>query len=336
MPTRNVCEVARALATQPELLLLDELMAGLTATEIAEAMGDVQQLRARGITVIMIEHVMQAIMKISDRIIVLDHGRKIAEGTPAEVAQTKRSSKSILGMKPMAMLDVDGLSASYGRVQVLWDVSFDVEEGEIVALVGANGAGKTTLLKTISGVMRGTAGTVTFMGQRIDDLPLNKIVDLGLSHIPESRKLFTDMSIRENLEMGAYPSRSWKTRRKTMEHVFELFPRLKERAGQLARTLSGGEQQMLAMGRGLMSQPKLVMIDEPSNGLAPRVVKEVFEIVRSLRDQGITIFLVEQNVRQTLNVADRACVLENGRVAFKGACKLLMDSEHIRKAYLGL
>ena len=236
----------------------------------------------------------------------------------------------------MAMLDVDGLSASYGRVQVLWDVSFDVEEGEIVALVGANGAGKTTLLKTISGVMRGTAGTVSFMGQRNDSLPLNKIVDLGLSHIPESRKLFTDMSIRENLEMGAYPSRSWKNRRETMEKVFELFPRLKERAGQLARTLSGGEQQMLAMGRGLMSQPKLVMIDEPSNGLAPKVVKEVFEIVKSLRDQGITIFLVEQNVRQTLNVADRACVLENGRVAFKGACKFLMDSEHIRKAYLGL
>jgi branched-chain amino acid transport system ATP-binding protein len=174
------------------------------------------------------------------------------------------------------------------------------------------------------------------MGQRIDKLPLNKIVDLGLSHIPESRKLFTDMSIRENLEMGAYPGRSWKSRRETMEKVFELFPQLKERASQLARTLSGGEQQMLAMGRGLMSLPKLVMIDEPSNGLAPRVVGEVFQILKSLRDQGITIFLVEQNVRQTLNVADRACVLENGRVAFKGACKFLMDSEHIRKAYLGL
>jgi len=234
------------------------------------------------------------------------------------------------------MLEVDGLSAAYGRIQVLWDVSFDVDEGEIVALIGPNGAGKTTLLKTISGVMRGTSGTVSFLGQRIDKLPLNKIVDLGLSHIPESRKLFTEMSIRENLEMGAYPGRSWKSRRKTMEHVFELFPRLKERSGQLARTLSGGEQQMLAMGRGLMSLPKLVMIDEPSNGLAPKVVGEVFQILRALRDQGITIFLVEQNVRQTLAVADRACVLENGRVAFKGACKFLLDSEHIRKAYLGL
>jgi branched-chain amino acid transport system ATP-binding protein len=236
----------------------------------------------------------------------------------------------------MPMLEVDGLSAAYGRVQVLWDVSFDVEEGEIVALVGANGAGKSTLLRTISGVLRPTSGTVTFMGKRIDDLAPNKIVNLGLSHIPESRKLFTDMSIRENLEMGAYPGRSWKARRKTMEQVFALFPQLEERAGQLARTLSGGEQQMVAMGRGLMSLPKLVMIDEPSNGLAPRVVKEVFEIVKSLRDQGITIFLVEQNVRQTLQIADRACVLENGRVAMKGACSMLMDSEHIRKAYLGL
>jgi branched-chain amino acid transport system ATP-binding protein len=236
----------------------------------------------------------------------------------------------------MPLLEVDGLSAAYGRVQVLWDVGFDVEEGEIVALIGANGAGKTTLLKTISGVMRPMSGTVTFMGDRIDEVAPNKIVNMGLSHIPESRKLFSDMSIRENLEMGAYPMRAWKSRKKTMEQVFELFPRLKERAGQLARTLSGGEQQMLAMGRGLMSLPKLVMIDEPSNGLAPQVMSEVFQIVRSLREQGITIFLVEQNVRKTLSIADRACVLENGRVAMKGACSMLMDSEHIRKAYLGM
>ena len=234
------------------------------------------------------------------------------------------------------MLIVDGLSAAYGRVQVLWDLSLKVEEGEFVALIGANGAGKTTLLKTITGVMRPTAGTVTFMGKRIDGLSLNAIVDLGLSHIPESRKLFTDMSIRENLEMGAYPKRSWKDRRKTMEHVFELFPRLRERSGQLARTLSGGEQQMLAMGRGLMSGPKLCLIDEPSNGLAPRVVSEVFEILKSLHEQGITILLVEQNVRQTLRYADRAYVMENGRLALEGACHLLQESDHVRKAYLGL
>jgi branched-chain amino acid transport system ATP-binding protein len=234
------------------------------------------------------------------------------------------------------MLQVDGLSTGYGRTQVIWDLSLKVDEGEFVALVGANGAGKSTLLRTISGVLRPWSGTVTFDGKRIDTVPPNQIVDLGLSHIPESRKLFTDMSIRENLEMGAYPRRAWKVRNQTMEEVFELFPRLKERAGQLARTLSGGEQQMLAMGRGLMSRPRMVIIDEPSNGLAPKVVTEVFEILQSMRKTGITILLVEQNVRQTLQIADRAYVLENGHLALEGVCSVLRESDHVRKAYLGL
>jgi branched-chain amino acid transport system ATP-binding protein len=234
------------------------------------------------------------------------------------------------------MLQVDGLSTGYGKVQVLWDLSLKVEEGEFVALVGANGAGKTTLLKSISGVVRPWSGTVTFLGKRIDTVHPNEIVNMGLSHIPESRKLFTEMSIKENLEMGAYPKRAWKERRETMKWVFGLFPRLEERAGQLARTLSGGEQQMLAMGRGLMSKPKLVIVDEPSNGLAPRVVSEVFEILKSLHKEGITILLVEQNVRQTLAAADRAYVLENGRLALEGVCSFLRESDHVRKAYLGL
>jgi branched-chain amino acid transport system ATP-binding protein len=234
------------------------------------------------------------------------------------------------------MLQVDGLSTGYGRTQVLWDFSLNVDEGEFVALVGANGAGKTTLLKTISGVMKPWSGTVTFDGKRIDTMHPNHIVDLGLSHIPESRKLFTDMSIRENLEMGAYPRRSWRQRQQTMEEVFELFPRLKERAGQLARTLSGGEQQMLAMGRGLMSRPRMVIVDEPSNGLAPKVVTEVFEILQSMRKKGMTILLVEQNVRQTLQIAARAYVLENGHLALEGVCSMLRESDHVRKAYLGL
>lgn len=234
------------------------------------------------------------------------------------------------------MLRVDGVSAGYGHVQVLWDLSLEVNEGEFVALVGANGAGKTTLLKTISGVMRPSAGSISFLDKRLDTMHANDIVALGLSHIPESRKLFTDMSIRENLEMGAYPRHSWKDRRQTMEYVFGLFPRLEERADNLARTLSGGEQQMLAMGRGLMSKPKMVMVDEPSNGLAPLVVTEVFEILKSLHKEGITILLVEQNVRQTLAAADRAYVIENGRLALSGACKMLRKSDHVRKAYLGL
>jgi branched-chain amino acid transport system ATP-binding protein len=234
------------------------------------------------------------------------------------------------------MLQVDGLNTGYGRTQVLWDFSLKVDEGEFVALVGANGAGKSTLLRTISGVLRPWAGTITFEGKRIDTAHANDIVNMGLSHIPESRKLFTDMSIKENLEMGAYPRRSWKQRRDTMKWVFGLFPLLEERAGQLARTLSGGEQQMLAMGRGLMSRPKMVIVDEPSNGLAPRVVSEVFDILKSLHQEGITILLVEQNVRQTLSIADRAYVLENGRLALEGACSMLRESDHVRKAYLGL
>jgi len=234
------------------------------------------------------------------------------------------------------MLEVNNVSASYGRIQVLWDVCLKVNEGEIVALVGTNGAGKTTLLHTISGIMRPSSGTITYRGQRIDGLPPHIIVELGISHIPEGRKLFVDMSIQENLEMGAYPRRAWKKKGETLAQVYELFPRLKERAKQLASTLSGGEQQMLAMGRGLMSKPELCIIDEPSNGLAPKLVAEVFQIIKSLRDQGKTILLIEQNVRQTLEIADRALVLENGRMTLGGSCEDLLKSDHIRKAYLGL
>jgi len=211
-----------------------------------------------------------------------------------------------------------------------------IDEAEIVALVGANGSGKTTLLHTISGVKTPSSGTVTFRGRRIDGMPAHQIVELGICHIPEGRKLFTDMSILENLEMGAYSHRAWKKRHETLQEVFALFPRLKERSKQLARTLSGGEQQMLAMGRGLMSLPELCIIDEPSNGLAPKLVAEVFQIIKSLREHGKTILIVEQNVRQTLEVADRACVLENGRMALEGCCEDLLKSDHVRKAYLGL
>lgn len=234
------------------------------------------------------------------------------------------------------MLEIRNINAFYGSIQVLWDVCLDVGEGEIVALVGANGAGKTTLIKTISGVMKPASGTITFRDKRIDQLSANAIVETGISQIPEGRHLFSEMTVRENLELGAYTSRAWKVRHETLQHVYEFFPRLKEREKQLARTMSGGEQQMIAMGRGLMSRPKLCIIDEPSNGLAPRMVAEVFDIIKSLRDQGITILLIEQNVHQTLEIADRACVLENGRTALEGNCGELLKSDHIRKAYLGL
>jgi branched-chain amino acid transport system ATP-binding protein len=234
------------------------------------------------------------------------------------------------------MLEVNNIDTFYGKAQALWDVSLRIDEQEIVALIGANGAGKTTLLNTISGLLRPASGTVEFLGKRIDGLTPHAIVALGISHVPEGRKLFADMSVRENLEMGAYPLHAWKEKEETFKRVYQLFPPLKERENQLARTLSGGEQQMLAMGRGLMSKPRLCMFDEPSYGLAPTLVLEVFRIIKSMREQGITVFLIEQNVRNTLEIADRAYVLENGRMCLEGACSQLLQSEHVRRAYLGV
>jgi len=234
------------------------------------------------------------------------------------------------------MLEVSNLDTFYGRIQVLWGVSLKIDQAEIVALVGANGAGKTTLLNTISGLLPPASGSVEFLGKRIDGLQSHAIVELGMSHIPEGRKLFPDMSVRENLEMGAYSKRVWKRKQETLDEVYQLFPILKARQRQLAKTLSGGEQQMVAMGRGLMSRPTLCIIDEPSSGLAPLVVDGIFRIIQGLRDQGIAIFLIEQNVQQTLEIADRAYVLENGRVILAGESKKLLQEELIRKAYLGL
>jgi branched-chain amino acid transport system ATP-binding protein len=234
------------------------------------------------------------------------------------------------------MLQLHNIDAFYGKAQALWDVSLTINEGEIVALVGANGAGKTTLLKIISGLLRPASGSVEFLGERIDGLAPHSIVESGICHVPEGRRLFTQMSVGENLEMGAYGREAWSCKGDTLRQVYGMFPRLEERHRQMARTLSGGEQQMLAMGRGLMSRPKLCMFDEPSYGLAPLLVKEIFLIIQGLRDQGMTILLVEQNVRQSLEIADRACVLENGRIALEGGCQELLQEEFVRKAYLGL
>jgi len=234
------------------------------------------------------------------------------------------------------MLEVSNIDTFHGKIQALWGVSLKIEEGEIVALVGGNGAGKTTLLNTISGLLRPASGSVEFRGKRIDGLRPHVIVELGMSHIPEGRRLFPDMSVRENLEMGAYTKRVWKYRQETFNKVYQLFPILESRQGQIAGTLSGGEQQMVAMGRGLMSRPRLCFIDEPSSGLSPLMVDEIFSIIQGLRDQGIAILLIEQNVQQTLEIADRAYVLENGRVTLEGESKKLLEEEVIRKAYLGL
>lgn len=234
------------------------------------------------------------------------------------------------------MLDVCDVTIPYEMTQALWDVCIEVNESEIVALIGSNGAGKTALLNVISGVLHPVSGSVEFLGSRIDDLPAHVIVEMGISHVPEGGKVFPEMSVYENLEMGAYPIHAWNQKEKTLELVYDVFPILKERAGQLARTLSGGERQMLAIGRGLMSMPRLCLLDEPSYGLAPMMVSEIFRIIRDLREQGITVLLIEQNVRHTLETADRAYVLENGRICLEGACDELLQSDFVKKAYLGL
>ena len=234
------------------------------------------------------------------------------------------------------MLVINRINTFYGNAQALWDVTLNVEESEIVALVGSNGAGKTTLLNTISGLLKPSSGTIEFLGKRIDGLSPHSIVEAGISHVPEGGRVFIEMTVLENLEMGAYPYHAWKQRKETKKQVYEIFPVLEEREKQMARTLSGGEHQMLAMGRGLMSRPKLCIFDEPSYGLAPIYVEEVFRIIKSLQGQGITIFLIEQNVRHSLEIANRAYVMENGRIMLEGDCLELLETDQIRKAYLGL
>jgi len=234
------------------------------------------------------------------------------------------------------MLQVRNISTFYGKIQALWDVSLEINKGEIVVLVGANGAGKTTLLHTISGIIRPVSGRVEFIGKRIDGQPVAHIVEQGISNVPQGGKLFPDMTVHENLEMGAYLSHAWKQKEETLKYVYQIFPILKEREKQIVMTLSGGEKQMVAIGRGIMSRPKLCIFDEPSYGLAPLLVLEIFRVIKSLREHGITVLTVEQNVKQSLEMADRAYVLENGRIVLEGESRDLLKNDYVRKAYLGL
>jgi branched-chain amino acid transport system ATP-binding protein len=234
------------------------------------------------------------------------------------------------------LLDVRGIDVFYGDVQVLWDLSFSVRQGEVVALIGANGAGKSTTLKAVSGILKLRRGEIVYQGSSLASVEPFRLVEIGLVHVPEARRLFVEMSVEENLDMGALRGEAREKRERTKEQVFAIFPRLKERRRQLAGTLSGGEQQMVAIGRGLMSLPKLMMFDEPSLGLAPILVQEIFNVVRRIRDEGTTVLLVEQNVRQTLAIADRAYVLETGKVQMEGAGRDLLNDPHVKAAYLGL
>ncbi|ORJ30460.1 ABC transporter ATP-binding protein [Streptococcus oralis subsp. tigurinus] len=235
----------------------------------------------------------------------------------------------------MSMLKVENLSVHYGMIQAVRDVSFEVNEGEVVSLIGANGAGKTTILRTLSGLVRPSAGKIEFLGKEIQKLPAQKIVAGGLSQVPEGRHVFPGLTVMENLEMGAFLKKNREENQANLKKVFSRFPRLEERKNQDAATLSGGEQQMLAMGRALMSTPKLLLLDEPSMGLAPIFIQEIFDIIQDIQKQGTTVLLIEQNANKALAISDRGYVLETGKIVLSGTGKELASSEEVRKAYLG-
>ena len=235
----------------------------------------------------------------------------------------------------MAMLEVKDIEVYYGAIQALKGISFEVNEGEVIALIGANGAGKTTTLHTITGLLSLKKGSILFEGKDISKIPAHKIVHLGMAHVPEGRRVFADMTVAENLKMGAYTRKDKQEIEKTMEKVYNYFPRLRERKNQLAGTMSGGEQQMLAMGRALMSRPKIIVMDEPSMGLSPLLVNEIFEIIKEISAEGTTVLLVEQNAKKALSISNRAYVLETGKIVLEGDAKQLMNDDSVKKAYLG-
>lgn len=235
----------------------------------------------------------------------------------------------------MAMLEVKDLQVYYGMIQAIKGISFEVNAGEVIALIGANGAGKTTTLHTITGLVPAKAGSIVFEGVDLTKTPAHKIVSLGMAHVPEGRRIFQQLTVYENLKLGAYTRKNKQEIQESLERVYKRFPRLEERKNQVAGTLSGGEQQMLAMGRALMSHPKIILMDEPSMGLSPIFVSEIFDIIREISESGTTVLLVEQNAKKALSIADRAYVLETGNIVLSGDAKELMNDDSVKKAYLG-
>ena len=354
-------EIARALASDPKLLLLDEPTAGMNPQESSSLTDFMHKVRdERGLTILLIEHDMSVVMGVSEYITVLDHGQKIAEGTPEEVRANERVVEAYLGKQGekeaeegaarrrggadgggrggaglMPLLEVTDIRTFYGNIEALKGISVTVEEGEVVTLIGSNGAGKSTTLRSISGLTPPREGSIKFEGTEIGEVPPQEIVQRGISLSPEGRHVFPRMTVRENLDLGAYLRKESSEIAADLERVYSLFPRLKEREKQKGGTMSGGEQQMLAIGRALMANPKLLLLDEPSMGIAPILVERIYETIAEINRQGTTILLVEQNANYALEVSKRAYVLETGTVALEDESAKLRTNPDVQKAYLG-